>query len=454
MPPQIATAVFVVGILGLFLLDRDRKSQVSPALWIPVAWVLLAASRSVAQWLGLAPLMESPDQYLEGSPLDRLILTGLLAAGLLILAARGRRSKAFLLANGPILAFFFFAGVSVLWSDYPFVAFKRWVKSLGDLVMVLVVLTDRNPLAAVKQLLARIGFLLIPVSVLFIKYYPELGRGFHAWTWETYYTGVATGKNGLGFVCLVFGLASLWRFLDAFEVRPRRAGLLLAHGTVLTMTLWLLWMAGSVTSSGCFLVGGGLLALTKRRQFTPGQAALVHILVGAIVIFTFSVLFLDVGTGVVEAMGRDETLTGRTDLWADIRRINVDPWFGTGFESFWLGERASYFWEKYRWRPNQAHNGYIEIFINLGWIGLVLHSFVMGRGYRNIAGSLRRDPELGRLRLAYFVVAVIYNVTEAAFRMMHPVWIAFLLAVMVVPDPPPPRHAVEMAPSSKLRSIL
>src|SRR5207253_708166 len=142
MPQGIATVVFVVGILGLFLLDRDRESRTSPAIWIPVVWVSIGASRMVSEWLGAAPTLESPDKYLDGSPLDRLVLSALLAAGLMVLLARGQRTGMFLRANGPLLLFFLYGAVSVLWSDYPDVAFKRWTKALGNLVMVLIVLTD------------------------------------------------------------------------------------------------------------------------------------------------------------------------------------------------------------------------------------------------------------------------------------------------------------------------
>lgn len=435
MPPQVATFVFAIGILGLLMLDRDRESRVSKALWIPVAWVTIGASRMVSQWLGVAPMVELPDQYLEGSPLDRFILTGLLVAGLIILAARGRRTGMFLRANGPLLVFFLFAGISFLWSDYPLVAFKRWTKGLGNLIMVLVVVTDTNPSAAVKKLLARSGFLLIPLSVLFVKYYPELGRGYYPWTWEAYYQGVSLGKNGLGYVCLIFGLGSLWRFLEAFhsDECPRRVGPLIAHGAVVAMALWLFWMADSATSFACFLIGGGLIAVTSLLGLARKPTA-VHLLVGAILALSVSVLFLDVDTGFVEAMGRDATLTGRTGLWAHLLDTNKTSWFGVGFETFWIGERLEYLWEKYWWRPNQAHNGYLEILLTLGWIGVALLIFVMAWGYRNVLGSLREDPELGRLRLAYFVVAVLYNLTEAAFKVMHPVWIAFLLAVTLVPN--------------------
>ena len=46
---------------------------------------------------------------------------------------------------------------------------------------------------------------------------------------------------------------------------------------------------------------------------------------------------------------------------------------------------------------------------------------------------LSRDPAAARLGLAYFVAALSYNLTEHAFRELHPVWIAFLLAITAVP---------------------
>src|SRR5208337_2127616 len=82
----------------------------------------------------------------------------------------------------------------------------------------------------------------------------------------------------------------------------------------------------------------------------------------------------------------------------------------------------------YWWHPNEAHNGYIEIFLNLGCVGLVLLLLIFLTSYRNVIAALRNDPAFGSLRLAYFVVGIVYNFTESAIRIMHPVWILFLLA--------------------------
>src|SRR5438128_196474 len=150
MPPWIASLVFGFLILGLFWLDRDQRSRTSGALWIPVVWLSLACSRSVGQWLQLGTPMNLADEYLEGSPIDRLAYMGLLVIGLIVLANRRRRVGRILRANGPILLFFLYCAVSFLWSDFPDVAFKRWTKAIGDLVMVLVVLSDREPSAAAK----------------------------------------------------------------------------------------------------------------------------------------------------------------------------------------------------------------------------------------------------------------------------------------------------------------
>jgi len=91
MGRTVATIVYAVGILGLFILDRDRKSRTcSIALWVPILWVGIASSRMVSQWLQPGSLNGTPDVYLDGSPLDRLILSVLMALGFVVLVVRGR----------------------------------------------------------------------------------------------------------------------------------------------------------------------------------------------------------------------------------------------------------------------------------------------------------------------------------------------------------------------------
>ena len=435
MTAHLATAIVFCGILGLFWLDRDREARSSPALWLPVIWLWIAGSRMLSQWLtglglgSFAATGDTPDQYLDGSPLDRYFLAVLLGVALVVLFSRRQQVLALLKSHRIVILFFLYAGLSVTWSDFSDVAFKRWIKALGDLVMVLIVLTDADPAAALKRLLKRVGFVLLPLSVLLIKYYPDLGRIYkpEPGIWLPMWTGVTTNKNFLGIITLLFGLGSLWRLLNARrQAEPARRWL--AHLAILAIALWLFSRADSVTSLTCFMMGCIILVATHGRALVE-RMWVIHALVAGMVSTAIAALFFNTG-GLINSLGRDPTLTGRTDIWKLVLGMAGNSLFGTGFESFWLGSRLDKIWAIYWWKPNEAHNGYIEIYLNLGWIGIALLALLIFMGYAHVIRNLRQNPKSGGLWLAYLVIAVIYNCTEAGFRMLDPIWIFFLLALM------------------------
>ena len=428
----IATAACAVGILILFRLDRKHTSRTSIALLIPMAWLLIAGSRNVSEWFQMSGPVDAVDRYIEGNPLDRNVLSLLMLGGLVTLAQRRQRAAAVLKANLPIVAYFLYCGVSVLWSDYPLVGGKRWLRSLGDLIMVLVILTDANWSTAVKKALTGVAFLLLPISVLFIRFYPDLGRAYGV-DGSLYWTGVATGKNSLGMICLIFGLACLWSFLEAYRAKEDRyrKRRLVAQGIVITIALYLLWISDSKTSLSCFALVGALMTLTSFTSWAQRPTVLRLAIVG-MVAGCFSVLFLGVSSGALEAIGRNSTLTGRTDVWKLVLRFAENPLLGAGYESFWMGKRLEEI-TRINGGINQAHNGYIEVYLNLGWVGVSLLAVLLFTGYRKVVSGFRRDPEVCRIMLAYFLVAIVYNFTEGAFKMMSPVWILFLLGTMAAP---------------------
>jgi exopolysaccharide production protein ExoQ len=434
MSPTIAIVVYALGILGLFWLDKDPDEHTSSALWIPVIWFLIAGSRPVTLWLGVSPSSDSPDQYIDGSPLDRMIFIGLMAIGILVLLRRGQKVSTIIRRNPVLLFFLFYCALSLIWSEYTFVAFKRWIKTIGDIVMVLVVLTDPDCKAAMKRLLARCGFILLPASILLIKFFGDLGRDYRPdfGNWAVTYTGVNTSKSGLGMISMIFGIGAVWRLITLLQEKgtPGRVRHCVAQFILLATALWLFSKADSMTSLLCFLMASTVILVTSLRSFL-GKRAIIHIMV--VFMISFSLFALFGAPSLLQTVGRNPTLTGRTEIWDVVLNMDTNPILGTGFESFWLGKRLQKVWDLYWWHPNEAHNGYIETYLNLGLLGLVILAVLILSGYRTALDALGQEPSIGRLRLAFFVVALIYNCTESAFRIMNPIWFVFLIAIIDVP---------------------
>ena len=434
MDPSFASVICACGIAGLFYLGRDRSARTSKALWLPVVYLWIIGSRSVSDWLGVTP-SNGTNVQLDGSPLDALVYGLLLAAALLVLFWRGKPALTLLTANLPILTYFFYCLVSVSWAYFPGIAFKRWIKALADLAMVLVIVTDGKPVAALTRFISRVGFLLLPTSVLFIKYYGELGRGYTVDGLQMN-TGVTTNKNTLGLIVLVVLLGALWnvRALLADKNKPDRGRRLVAQGSLLAFGLALFEMADSATCIACFLLGGAIILVTNLRAIRS-RPARMHVLCLAIVLAGGVTLLFGGGASVTHALGRNPNLTGRTEIWERLIPVVPNSIVGAGYESFWIGPGAEKFWRSLSgwWHPetiNEAHNGYIEVYLNLGWIGVCLIALILISGYRRVVAAFRLNPPIGGLMLAYIIVSAVYNITEAGFRSPNPMWIFLLLAIV------------------------
>jgi O-antigen ligase len=432
MSPNIALFLCFVGIVGLFFLDRDESVRNSKALWLPVIWLWIVGSRPVNEWFGIAP-PAGVNTQLEGSPVDRLVFQLLLVAGIIVLIRRRSRTSAFLRRSGPILIYFAYCLLSILWSDFPDVAFKRWIKAIGDLVMVLIVVTDAEPAAALRRFLSRTAFVLLPPSIVLIRYFGELGRGYTP-NGGPMNTGVTTNKNSLGVITLVLSLGALWRVLTLLPARgqPDRGRHLLAQGTLLAFGVAVLVLAQSATCEACFALGT-VLILATHLPMIRRRAGAVHALVLMIMLAGGGTMLAGGEEVIVHALGRQTNLTGRTDIWAAVLPAVPNRVAGAGFESFWLPgprlERVYSGLSRYM-HVNEAHNGYIEVYLNLGWVGVSMIAIILISGYKRAVAAFRRDPAIGSLMLAYVAAAAIYSITEAGFRLLNPIWIFLLLAVV------------------------
>lgn len=432
----LALLICSSGIAGLFYLDRDKSVRTSQAIWLPVIWLWIAGSRSVSQWLGTGSgSAGNLAATLDGSPLDAAVFETLIAAGIIVLFQRKNRTMAVLKTTGPILIYFLYCLISVAWSPFPEPSFKRWIKAIGDLVMVLVLVTDAQPTAALRRLFSRLGFILFPLSIFMIRY-TDIGRAYDN-DGSPMNTGVTTNKNSLGLIVYLVSLGVLWSVHSLLidKKAPNRTRRLVAQGTLFTFGVVLLQMAHSATSIACLILGGGLMLATGLRFFRNRPSRVRALCLGIIV--TGGVAMLSGGgSALSSSLGRGEGLSGRTDIWSAAIGASDSPILGTGFESFWNKNAhkvsRTLVSKGFLDMSNlvSAHDGYLEVYLDLGLVGLCLMVLILISGYRRAGDAFRQNRELGGLILAYLITGIFYNISEAGFRLLSPSWIFLLLALV------------------------
>jgi O-antigen ligase len=214
-------------------------------------------------------------------------------------------------------------------------------------------------------------------------------QGLHDGAWK----GLWYEKNGLGQI-MVWGALACG---CAAVLQPARrllwlggaflcAGLVVASTSATSLLGLMLVAAGLVVLAG-FRRGGALMVLT---------AWLVVVGLGAVV----GVLAFAPGL-VLEALGKDATLTGRTDIWsAVLRQVAERPVLGHGFGAFWADKGGPVGWVRNEvdWAAPTAHNGWLEILIGLGWTGAILFTVHM------LVTALAALFSIGRGPHAYWAV--------------------------------------------------
>jgi len=432
MPSSVALLVVIVLFAGLLRYDPAREAKSSLVLWVPVIWMFINSSRLPSQWFG-GEMDQAAQAMEEGNSLDRAFYSALMALAIAVLLSRSFRWGEFIRRNSALSAFLGFALVSAVWSDFPLIALKRWVRDLGDYLVILVILSDPRPMEAVRTVLRHLCYLLIPLSILFIKYYPELGIHYSTWTGAPEYVGVATSKNTLGNLCLVSGLAFFWDTATRWPNRKfrRTKQVILLNAAFLVMSMWLLHFSHSATSSVCLALGCLVIFGIHSKWGNRHRGVLKVLMPASFFLYLVLNFGFDMNAQFAQGLGRDPNLTGRTEIWENLLSLHTNPILGTGYESFWLGPRLTRIWQLCG-EINEAHNGYLDIYLNLGLIGLFLLFAFLIAAYRTGCRGLDRHSGLTSLGMAAWTMLLFYSVTEAAFK-NGMIWMTCLLGVLVIP---------------------
>lgn len=430
-----ATLICLFVILWLFRRDIKESAGSSKALWIPIFWMFLAGSRYVSAWLHLGSQSSGlANLYNEGSPVDAAVFSLLILAGVVVLFKRRLDWGRLLTQNKLIFFYFLYCGMSILWSDYAFITFKRFVKELGIPVMALVILTEESPYEALGVVLRRLAFLLLPLSLLFVRYYPELGRTFHV-DGSIMYTGVGNQKNDLGSMCLLAGIYFSWHYLLGGGKPGWKLGIKgnMTDFAFIGVSAWLLRMSQSATSLVCLLAAVGLFFVGRMRCMLRKPDRILVLLLTGISLFFVLDMTMDVRETLLRALGRDETLTSRVPAWQTLREMASNPFVGTGFMSFWSGERLKIIWERLGSTIIQAHNGYLEQYLNLGYMGVAFIGAIILSGLFKVRRHLHVDYPSAMLRFSFIMVAVLFNYTEASFYGVNNIWLLLMIGVIEIP---------------------
>ena len=433
MIPFLALFVCLTGVAWLLSRDVTERPAVSASTWIVVAWVVIYASRPVTSWFVDPSASSSPESFDESNPGEALIILALIVAAVIVLVRRRIHLRGVIGENTWLFIVYLFWLQSVLWSDDPIVTLKRLFKDLGNIAMVLVVLTDKNAVETIKAVCVRCAYVCLPLSVVLIRYYPEFGRSYIGHKQDQLsFVGVTENKNTLGMLAMVAVIFLLWDLLDRRgAVRSGMEHLTTGAGLFVLLTGWyLLGIADSATSLLCAAFGSTLLlglGLPHLRRRPAGVEVW-----GVSALLTLWALNSGLGLykAFIESLGRDTSLTTRTDMWPVLLGFQDSPLLGAGFSTFWSGQRLVQIGQRFGNVVIQAHNGYLDTYLNGGLVGVGLLVILLCVSYRRIREQLAVGRPDARVRLTMLFVAIVHNWTEATFYKLGLLWFVTVFAIM------------------------
>jgi exopolysaccharide production protein ExoQ len=435
----------------LWLLSAERRSSqgVSAAIWIPTVWLMIAATnRSLEVWLnGPTPNdMKVFGTNETGNPIDRWTLIVMVLVAVVIIARRHFNWSAALRRHGWLIVLLAYLLLSTFWSDITAIALRRWAREWVTVVMTLLIMSETNPRQALASLLRRCAYVLIPFSVVLIKYFPILGRQYSGSGVEMW-TGVTGQKNELGRLCMISLLFLLFALYQRWREPKLEGDHYPAWGdvSIIALSLYLLIASNSATSLATVVVGIAIFFSLQLFQIFRSSAGQIALQALVVLLIAFGTLTPFRGgsnvAGFASILGRDDTLTGRTDVWASVMPAREQrPLLGYGFGSFWTDARRELY------EIPTAHNGYLDILLETGEVGLLFYALWLLSCARQLHRSLVLDYGWASFGICLLLMSLIYNITESALNSTtdYMTSVAFL-GCLVVPAGLGPRLGLKPA---------
>ncbi len=311
----------------------------------------------------------------------------------------------------PAFAYSGLALVSTLWSDAPVET-----ATTGLLLVVATAfaanLALRLPPGRLLRLLFLVGVATLVVNLAFVVALPSLGGS------EAGFNGVFATKNPLG------RHAVIQIFLALFAWRGRVATFPAAAASIAGYA-FLLVGSDSMTSIVALvgtLVSVAIFATFRARRTLPGVVIITTIALGLL-----SLGYATANLGqVTDLLGKDITLTGRTDIWTNVIPIGLErPLLGWGFDAVFVG----YFGPLHEayiaagWDASHAHNALIQSFMELGFVGVAVYFWLYWVAFvRGVAVARGTTGVLGLLPVGFVTYTVLTSITEIGPQSSNYVW--------------------------------
>ncbi len=320
--------------------------------------------------------------------------------------------------NPFLLVLLVWAATTVFWSPEPVTTLKRSSQFLGLILLGLTLTLPGMAARDFEVVLFRTLTVIVLASAMVALLLPSIGVDpirDNAWR------GLTWHKNTLGAAaafCVLLWVAAL----AGRRLEPRLG----------FFGLFLVFVVLLLAKSSTALVTGGMAIvayLVLRRRLLAGTPlaaiaglalafAVATLLMGFFAVMGRLPTWAEVMTPIATLFNRDPDLTGRTELWALVLlEAFRHPIQGLGYGAFWLnvGSASQYIIDLLGWVPLQAHNAYIDIFNELGAIGLGLFIGVLLWHVFTLHRLGRIDPDLAALHWAFFLLIFVSNFSESQF---------------------------------------
>ncbi len=129
-------------------------------------------------------------------------------------------------------------------------------------------------------------------------------------------------------------------------------------------------------------------------------------------------------------------MTGRGDIWQIMwRTIENHPVLGVGYSSFWLGPGgpSQFISDELMWPVPSAHNGYLEVINELGWVGFGLFVGLLVHHFARLVVLFRHEREIAAFHLGLLAIFLVSNFSEStALRVLAYLQFVLLFSMIMV----------------------